>query len=125
MKLGLTVWENRISPVFDSARMLLIVDLQKRELRKKDYKLFRSVLPQCRAATLSDLHVKVLICGAISQVFTNMIEAYAIRIIPFVTGDVNKVLDAYLKGSLLNSDFQMPGCRRGYRHFRNRRGKGN
>jgi hypothetical protein len=27
MKMALTVWENRISPVFDAARMLLVVEI--------------------------------------------------------------------------------------------------
>ena len=123
MKLCLTVWENRISPVFDSARMVLIADVQNGELRKKSYELFRSELPQCRAATLSTLHVEVLICGAISQVCFNMIEAYGIRIISFVTGEVDQVFDAYLKGNILAPNFQMPGCRRKGMRFKGRHGR--
>ena len=123
MKLCLTVWENRISQVFDSARMVLIADVQNGELRKKSYELFRSELPQCRAATLSTLHVKVLICGAISQVCANMIDAYSIRIISFVTGEVDKVLDAYLKGILLAPNFQMPGCRHKGMRLKGRHGR--
>ena len=110
MKVALTVWQNRISPVFDSARMLLIADVENEEVTGTCYKLFHSELPHCRAAELFDLQVKVLICGAISQIFVNMIEAHEIKIFPFITGEVNQVIDAYLKGLLSAPNFQMPGC---------------
>ena len=109
MRVALTIWQNRISPVFDSARMLFIADVENEELVGTCYKLFHSELPHCRAAELFDLQVKVLICGAISQIFINMIEVHKITIFPFITGEVNQVIDAYLKGTLSAPKFQMPG----------------
>ena len=109
MKVALTVWERRISPVFDCARMLLVADIENQTVTGRWYKPFLSVFPSLRAAELFDLGIDVLICGAISQVFANTIEAYGLRIFPFVTGDPNQVLDAYLRGTLHRTDFQMPG----------------
>jgi predicted Fe-Mo cluster-binding NifX family protein len=109
VKVALTVWESRISPVFDCARMLLVADIENQTVTGRCYKPFLSKFPSLRAAELFDLGIDVLICGAISQVFANIIEAYGIRIFPFVTGDPNQVLDAYLSGTLRNADFQMPG----------------
>jgi len=110
MKVALTVWRNGISPVFDSARMLLIADVENEEVTSTCYKLFHSELPHCRAAELFDLQIKVLICGAISQICVNMIETHEITIFPFITGEVNQVIDAYSKGLLSAPNFQMPGC---------------
>ena len=109
VKVALTVWESRISPVFDCAQMLLIADIENQIVNGRWYKPFLSEFPSLRGAELFDLGIDVLICGAISQVFANTIEAYGIRIFPFVTGDPNQVLDAYLSGTLRNADFQMPG----------------
>jgi len=111
MKVAFTVWENRISPVFDCAQKLFIVDIIGHSVTGKDLVPFHYESPFSRATRLSDLGVKVLICGAVSDSFANMIETYGIRIIPFVAGAVEEVLDAYLMGTLSSSKFRMPGCR--------------
>ena len=110
MKLALTVWENRISPVFDCAQTLLVVDITGDMPTGKHFEPFRYESPFSRATKLSDLGVKVLICGAVSDSFANIVETYGIRIIPFVAGAVDEVLDAYLTGGLYNAKFRMPGC---------------
>lgn len=110
MKLALTVCENRISPLFDCARMLLIVDIVDRTSTGRHFEVLHYESPFSRAAKLSDLGVKVLICGAVSDQFANIIETYGIRIVPFVAGAVDEVLDAYLTGAIYSSKFKMPGC---------------
>jgi predicted Fe-Mo cluster-binding NifX family protein len=110
MKVALTVWENRISPLFDSARTLLIVDITDQTATGRYFEPFHCESPSSRAAKLSDLKVQVLICGAVSDLFAKMIETYGIRIIPFVAGAVDEVIDAYLMGAISSSRFQMPGC---------------
>ncbi len=110
MRVALTVWENRISPLFDCARMLLVVDVVDRAATGRYFESFYCESPFSRAAKLSDLGVKILICGAISNPFADMIEANGIRIIPFVAGPPDEVLDAYLTGGLCDSKFRMPGC---------------
>ena len=113
MKVALTVWENRISPLFDSARMLLIVDIVDRMETGRCFESFHCESPFSRAVRLSDLKIEVLICGAVSNLFADVVEARGIRIIPFITGLVDEVLDAYLTGRLDHSEFQMPGCNAG------------
>jgi predicted Fe-Mo cluster-binding NifX family protein len=110
MKLALTVWENRISPVFDCAQRLLVVDVKGEMATSKHLEPFRYESPFSRATRLSDLGIKVLICGAVSESFANIIETYGITIIPFIAGSVEDVLDAYLKDELYSAKFRMPGC---------------
>jgi predicted Fe-Mo cluster-binding NifX family protein len=111
MKLALTVWENRISPLFDCARRLLIVEIVDQTATPKHFEIFHYDSPLSRATRLSELGVKVLICGAVSDSFASMIETHGIRIIPFVAGEVEEVLDAYLTSGLHDSKFRMPGCK--------------
>jgi len=123
MKVALTVWESRVSPVFDSARMALIAEVENAVVVNRHYEPLGSELPLSRAVKLSELGVMVLICGAISQLFADMVEAHGIRVVPFITGNVNQVLDAYLKGLLHMPSFQMPGCgMRRRKRFRGGRG---
>ena len=113
MKVALTVWENRISPLFDCARMLLIVDIVDRTETSRHLESFHYESPFSRTAKLSDLGIEILICGAVSNLFANIIETHGIRIIPFVAGAVDEVLDTYLTSGLCDSKFRMPGCETG------------
>ena len=108
MKVAITVWENRISPVFDSARMMLLVDIENGEVTSRCDEALDNEQPLFRADKLSHLGVNVLICGAISKLIASLIENRGIRIIPFIVGDAEKVLDAYLKDLLDAPSFQMP-----------------
>ena len=123
VRIGLTVWENRISPLFDSARMLLVVEIEQGVVVNKRYAPVNSETPFSRAITLSKLGIEILLCGAISEFFANTVEAQGVRVIPFITGDVDRVLSAFLTGQLPMGSFQMPGCSaRRRRRFRGGRG---
>lgn len=102
--------------------MLLIADVENKTVTSRFYEPFHSELPLCRAAKLSDLSIKILICRAVSQPLANMIEAYGIQLIPFVAGDLDQVLSIYLKDILSNPNFRMPGCKAG-RRGRSRNGR--
>lgn len=110
MKVAVTVWDERISPVFDSANMLLIVDIKNNKIKNISYKSFNPELAGCLAEELSLLGIEVLICGAISQAYSTLIEAGTIQLIPFISGNVNEVLESYAKGNSLVPVFLMPGC---------------
>ncbi len=107
MKVALTIWENRISPVADSARQLMVADVDNRSVRDTHslYLEAHSVF-HC-ARKLADLDAKIFICGAISDFFTNLVEGYGIRVIPFVCGKAEEVLNAYLENNLSNPKFAM------------------
>ena len=114
-KIALAVWGNIMSPVFDSARLALIVEIRNGEVIDSHYKELGLELPYSRALRLSEWGVQVLICGAISAGYSRTIELYDIDVISFISGDVDKVLVAYLNGTLTADAFYMPGFGRGRR----------
>ena len=117
MKVAVTVWENRISPLFDATQTLLIADIHNRVVTEKHLVPFDGLSPFSRAATLERLGINTLICGGVSDFFANLIEARNIRIIPFVAGCVDQVIEAYLRDGLCHKKFRMPGC--GGRQYKN------
>jgi predicted Fe-Mo cluster-binding NifX family protein len=121
VKVALTIWGTRVSPVFDSARTMLLVEIENGVVVGKRYEALGSELPFARAQLLSGRQVDLLICGAISSDFSRAIESYGIRMIPFITGETSDVLDAFLRGALVAGSFRMPGCGMG-RHKRFRGG---
>ena len=111
MKIALTVWGNRISPVFDSAQTLLIAKVKNNMVIKKSYKPIDSKssgFPD----NLKKLDISVLICGAISEVPTNIIVFSGIKLIPFITGNASQVLDLYLSNKPVPPAYFMPGYKR-------------
>ena len=110
MKVAVTVWEQRISPVFDASRQLLIVEIENARITKRARVTFDPGMPSDLTRTLKELDVAVLICGAVSQVPATMITSGGITLIPFIAGRVDRVLGAYAQGHSLVPAFVMPGC---------------
>lgn len=111
MKVAVTVWKERISPVFDASRRLLIANIENARVTERFYVIFDPGMPSNLAQTLTELDVPVLICGAVSQGPANLIVAGGITLIPFIAGEVDRVLEVYARGNSLSPAFVMPGCR--------------
>ena len=109
MKVALTVWEDRISPVADSARKLLVVNIGSRRIRGRELEHFHNESLLYRARKLADLDAKILICGAISDFYASLVEGCGIRLIPHIRGQIDEVLDAYVDKTLSNPRFAMIG----------------
>jgi predicted Fe-Mo cluster-binding NifX family protein len=119
-KVAIPRWENRISPVLDTATRLLVVELNgKTESRRETYNLIESHIAW-RAQFISRLRINTMLCGALSRPFLRLLVESGIQVYPWITGQVQDVLDAYLNGDLANGNFALPGCRHG-RHRRGRR----
>ncbi len=121
IKIGLTVWDNRISPVFDAAQTLLVVEIGHNEIVDKKYVPLQPGIPHHQVGSVMAQNIQVLICGAISEVFARMVTASGIQLIPFITGGADDVLNAYINGKLQTRAFWMPG----YGFHRRRRFRGN
>jgi len=109
MKIAIPVWGNRISPVFETAEHLLLVDLDdgvelKREIRKLD-----AGLPVQRVKLLEDTGVQLLACGAITREVETSFDSNKIKIIPFLCGNVEQLIAALSKGDNIRAMFGMPG----------------
>ena len=65
-----------------------------------------------KCSRIRGLEVKVLICGAISRYFQNILTASGITVIPWICGSAKEVVEAYMEGTPLHSRFLMPGCNR-------------
>ena len=122
MRVAIPVWNERISPVFDAAGHLLVVDIEDGVERIRREEAIQESLPPRRARRLVELGVDVLICGAISRPLASMLASSGVTVIPWTAGPVNDVVAAYLKGRLPDPRWMMPGC--GVRRQRHRGGRG-
>lgn len=110
MIVAITVWEHRISPVFNSARTLLIAKIKDNALVSTLYLTFDFDRPLELLRMLRAQKVGIIICGAISEGPANMLLGAGFELISFIAGHIHRVLETLVKGDLLGEDFKMPGC---------------
>ena len=111
MRVAIPVFNGRVSPLFDAAQRILIVDVVDGEEAARTDRSIAGLLPWQRAKLLSENGVSDLICGAISMPMMHMLVANGVRITNNIAGSVDEVLKAHTAGTLPSSEFMMPGCR--------------
>jgi len=121
-RVAFTVWEGRISPVFDAAQQVLVFDVREGQAVASRQEALSDAQPLQKVAAIQGMGVQVLVCGAISVPVAAMVRATGIRLIPYIAGSVGDVLRAFLTGNLSTPSLQMPGCCGGQRQFRGERG---
>ena len=100
MKVAIAVWENRVSSVLDFSQRLVVVELKsggetsRAEIALSERNAFAKLVK------LRELGIDVLICGAVSRPLASASAACGIRLLPYVTGRVDDVLNAYQAGQL-------------------------
>ena len=123
MKIAITYWNDRVSPLFDTACHLMIFEIK----NNKETACVKSILknndPIIRAKHLSQLGIDVVVCGAISWECEAMLASVNIKVISCICGPVKDVLSACLNETLEKSSFLMPGCKSRRRHTRIRHGQ--
>jgi predicted Fe-Mo cluster-binding NifX family protein len=125
MRIGIPTWSGAVSPVFDVAQRLLVVDIGAGKAVHRFEEPLAETRVLARSEHLAGLGVEVLICGAISWAQEQSLASRGIRVVSHVCGGVEDVLSAYIAGNLVGDVFRMPGCRNcrhQWRHGGGRRG---
>ena len=108
-RTAVPVFMGRVSPVLDTCTLLLVVEsgdkeaITRRTIPMKGGSLFE------RARELHKLGVGVIICGAVSDAFFNLLRESDIEMVCSIAGDVDDVINAYRNGTLEQARFRMPG----------------
>jgi len=111
MRIAIPIWDDKISPVLDTATKLLVVEAEdQKEASRFEIYLDEHELSR-RCLRMRRMGVDILICGAVSRPFYRMLMASGINIIRDISGHPEDVLNAYFHGKLFHSGFLMPGCK--------------
>lgn len=109
MRVAIPIWENKISPVLDTASKLMVVEVGVLDDASRFEIAFVKEDIASRCALVRNLDIDVIICGAVSRSFSSMLTASGVQMIPGISGPVEKVLAAYLDGRLESAGFFLPG----------------
>jgi predicted Fe-Mo cluster-binding NifX family protein len=124
MKAAVTVWDGRVSPVFDVSREALIVTIENGALVGQDHASLDTQTAALKVERLVQLEIDTLICGAISEPLHRELAARGIRVLGFVAGPIDEVLRTFVAGALPTAQLSMPGCFGRQHRFRGGRGRG-
>jgi len=109
MRIAVSIWEDKVSPVLDTASKLLIIESEmQKEVSRFETKLFVQDISR-RCHFVRGLNIDVLICGAASSQLSGRLMSSGIEVISGISGSAEEVLKAYLQGTLLHPRFFMPG----------------
>ena len=109
MRIAISHWQNRISPVFDVAAALLLVNIDESMELTRENRMLVSSAPLRRAQEVVSLGTDVLICGAISLILEMALTNAGIKVTGFVSGNIDEIIKAFLNGDLANPRYFMPG----------------
>ncbi|MFP4167546.1 MAG: NifB/NifX family molybdenum-iron cluster-binding protein [Desulfonatronovibrionaceae bacterium] len=107
-RLGLISHGNRLATVFDQATEIRLFEI----IEDKIYPAGHLSLPfgdlMGKISLIKSCGVNILICGAISCCAHNMLKQKDIALIPWITGDLDRVIAAFETQHL--HELSMPGC---------------
>ncbi len=110
MKVALSEWQGRISPVFDVASQVRVADITEKAIVEQLTVPLHQNEIYARAAEVSQLGITVLICGAISWPLEMALLNNGVEVIPQTCGEVESILASFVAGRLDKDAFLMPGC---------------
>jgi len=123
MNLLIPVWSDRVSPVLDEARSILIIKAENgKDCGRQEIQLPQSS-PTGKAKQISDLGVDFLICGAVSRILEQSLRSLGIDVISGICGEVEEVVKAFFEQQLDRRELLMPGCCAHRRRGHNRHGR--
>lgn len=100
MKVAVAHWQGRVSPVFDVADRLVLLEVQDgREIHRENLRLASRESFE-RTRELVELGVNVLLCGAISLTLEKALIAAGIRVVGFLGGEFENFIHVFLEGKL-------------------------
>lgn len=112
MRIAVPIWGDKVSPVLDTATKLLVTESGgKNKGPRFEVFLIKKEISQ-RCSFIRKLEIDVLICGAVSRIFSGMLKASGVKIISGISGPAEDVLEAYLNGDLSQPKFLMPGIKK-------------
>ena len=118
------IWNGRVSPVLDAAARMVVVETTGEDASRRQEVLLSPGSPALQAARINELSLDRVVCGAVSRVLADMLEANGLVLVAWVAGDVDAVLNALADGQLQTGRYAMPGCcRRRGRHGGRMRGR--
>jgi predicted Fe-Mo cluster-binding NifX family protein len=110
-RIAIPVFESRVSPVLDSCRRILVVDIEGEcEIRRQEIVLEKMSLHE-RLEVITRWGIKKIICAGVSEIMCKFIAGKKIALISGIAGELENIIEAYICNCLDDPCYLMPGKR--------------
>jgi hypothetical protein len=111
VRVAVTIWGERVSPLLDVSRQALLFNLEDGQVEQQRELALPDGNGEAKLAALCSHGVTTLLCGAVSQELATRARVLGLELVPFLAGEVEAVVAAYLAGRLPSDELAMPGGR--------------
>jgi predicted Fe-Mo cluster-binding NifX family protein len=98
--IAIPVFGSRISGRLDTAEYVLLVTVENNQIKEKEKIRFVQKTGLEKVNMLIQFSPDVIICGGLTEICSNRLLDSKIKTIPWIQGEVDKVLISYLQGKL-------------------------
>jgi len=112
VSLALAAYDNRISSLLETANRFVVLDMPINITSSKKIVAISDFTLPYLMQLLHNNHIAILICGAINGCLYRAICAMEIQVIPWITGNVDDIINAFKNNSL--QQWMMPGCQNSF-----------
>lgn len=116
--IAVPVYQERVSPLLDVAKKFAVYEIIAGEIKQKIIADIHSDDEAERFGKLKEIGVSLIIGGAVSSFISELINTKGIRLVSWISGPVDDIIELYLKDELKSVQGKNFTCRRG----RKRRG---
>lgn len=111
MKIAIPIKDNELSVVIDFSLILHIVVIKEKEIViRKNIQFNKNDDLNMKINVIKNNEIDLVICGSISNAFYRLFEMNNIKIIPYICGNLDDVINAYIDDRLNCNKFLMSGC---------------
>ena len=96
MRIAIPQWQGRVSPVFDVAGNLQLIDIENGQEVRREERPMAGTDPIARIGEFLSFGAGILICGAISAPMQARLVSGGVRVIGFTCGTVDDVFHVYI-----------------------------
>ncbi len=118
MRAAVTVWDGRISPLFDVSREAVILTIENAAVVARTTASVETPHPALKVARLTELGIDTVICGAISEPLRSELTIRGVRVVGFVAGVIDHAIQAFIADERPAPALSMSGCRVKQNRFR-------
>jgi predicted Fe-Mo cluster-binding NifX family protein len=111
MKIVIPLFIDRISPRFDFAPTLRLLNIEGNKIVESREVSCEGWNDSERVSKLRELGVDTLICGGLPNHLMGLLNHNGIKVIPWVAGNANEALTLFLQGRLNSGMALCPGRR--------------
>ena len=110
-RVAIPVFESRVSPVLDSCRRIVVVDIEGGcETHRQEIALEKMSIHE-RLEVITRWGIEKIICAGVSDVMCKFLAGKKITLISGIAGELEKIIDAYICNCIDDPCFLMPGKR--------------